>query len=350
MAFYPSTGCVLRFEIRTYLIIGTGKITMKFFFVHALLCAPAILAGAGTAMAQQYPSKPIRILVGFAAGGPADVAARTIGQKLTEKWGQQVIVDIRPGAGGNIATELAAKSPPDGYTLLEPAFAHAVNPVLYSKLPFDATRDFTPILLFASIANILVVHPSMPVTSVKDLLAFAKARPNQLTFGSAGSGTASHFAGELMNMMAGLKVTHIPYKGVAPAHLDTMAGQLSMMFGGIVTSVPAIKAGKLRALGVTTLKRWQGTPDIPTMSEAGLTGFEVNSWFGLLAPAGTPREIVTRLNTEVARSLREPDARERFFSIGAEPMGGTPEEFGDYIKSETAKWAKVIKAAGIKVD
>ncbi len=327
---------------------------MKHAFSGAALCVVALSFAAGPACAQPagqgYPSKPIRILVGFAAGGPSDVAARTIAQKLTEKWGQQVIVDIRPGAGGNIATELAAKSPPDGYTLLEPAFAHAVNPVLYSKLPFDAAKDFTPILLFASIANLLVVHPSIPANSVKELVAFAKARPDQLSFGSAGSGTASHFAGELMNMMGGIKVTHIPYKGLAPAHLDAMAGQLSMMFDGIVTGIPAVKAGKLRALGVTTKTRWRGTPDIPTLSEAGLTGFEVNSWYGLLAPAGTPREIVNRLNLEVARSLREPDARERFYSFGAEPMGGTPEEFGDYIKAETAKWSKVIKAAGIKVD
>ncbi|HTD90807.1 MAG TPA: tripartite tricarboxylate transporter substrate binding protein [Burkholderiales bacterium] len=323
---------------------------MKTPLLFAIVCSPALVTGIDAAIAQQYPSKPIRILVGFAAGGPSDVAARTIGQKLTEKWGQQVVVDIRPGAGGNIATELAAKSPPDGYTLLEPAFAHAVNPVLYSKLPFDALKDFAPILLFASIANMLVVHPSVPATSVKELVAFAKTRPNQLTYGSSGSGTASHFAGELLNMMAGLKVTHVPYKGLTPAHVDTIAGQLSMMFDGIVTGVPAVKAGKLRALAVTTAKRWRGTPELPTMSEAGLTGFEVNSWYGLLAPTGTPREIITRLNSEVARSLREPDARERLYTIGAEPMGGTPEEFDKYIRSEMAKWSKVIKTAGITVN
>jgi tripartite-type tricarboxylate transporter receptor subunit TctC len=318
--------------------------------VPALASAAALVLCVPVTLAQQYPSKPIRLLVGFAAGGPSDVAARTIAQKLHEKWGQQVIVDIRPGAGGNIATDIAAKAPADGYTLLEPAFAHAVNPLLYPKLPFDAVRDFAPILLFASIANLLVVHPSVPVHSVKELIAFAKTRPNQLTYGSAGSGTASHFAGELLNMMGGIKVTHVPYKGLAPAHTEVMGGQLSMMFDGIVTGLPAVKAGRLRALGVTTLKRWQGAPDIPTMSEAGLAGFEVNSWFGLLAPAGTPREIVQRLNSEVARSLREPDARERLYSIGAEPMSTTPEEFGAYIRSEMAKWAKVIKTAGIRVE
>jgi tripartite-type tricarboxylate transporter receptor subunit TctC len=323
---------------------------MKTFLYCAVPCAVLLMANAPCALAQQYPTKPIRLLVGFAAGGPSDVAARTIAQKLTEKWGQQVIVDIRPGAGGNIATEIAAKAPADGYTLIEPAFAHAVNPILYPKLPFDAVKDFAPILLFASIANLLVVHPSIPVHSVQELIAFAKARSNQLVYGSAGSGTASHFAGELLNVMGGIKVTHIPYKGLAPAHTETVGGQLSMMFDGIVTGLPAVKAGRLRALGVTTLKRWQGAPDIPTMSEAGLAGFEVNSWYGLLAPAGTPREIVLRLNSEVARALREPDARERLYSIGAEPMSNTPEEFAAYINAEMVKWSKVIKAAGIRVD
>jgi len=323
---------------------------MKKFLDYVVPCAVLLMAGAPGALAQQYPAKPIRLLVGFAAGGPSDVIARTIGQKLTEKWGQPVIVDIRPGAGGNIATEMAAKAPPDGYTLLEPAFAYAVNPLLYSKLPFDTVKDFAPVLRVASIANLLVVHPSIPAHSVKELIAFAKARPSQLVYGSAGSGTASHFAGELLNMMGSIKVTHIPYKGLAPAHTEVIGGQLSLMFDGIVTGLPAVKAGRLRALAVTTLKRWQGAPDIPTMSEAGLAGFEVNSWFGLLAPAGTPREIVLRLNSEVSRALHEPDARERLYSIGAEPMTNTPEEFAAYINAEMVKWSKVIKAAGIRVD
>ena len=314
----------------------------------------SIIAGiaccASLALAQPYPSKPIRLVIGFAAGGPSDVAARTIAQKLTEKWGQQVIVDIRPGAGGNIATEIVAKAPPDGYTLLEPAFAHAVNPSLYSKLPFDAVKDFAPILLFASIANVLVVHPSIPAQSVKELVALAKAHPGQLICGSAGNGTASHLALELLNLMGGVKITHVPYKGLAPAHTELMGGQLSMMFDGLVTGLPSVKAGRLRALAVTTLKRWQGAPDIPTMSEAGLAGFEVNSWYGLLAPAGTPREIIMKLNTEVARAVREPDARERLYSIGAEPMDNTPEEFQAYINAEMAKWAKVVKTAGIRAD
>ena len=249
-----------------------------------------------------------------------------------------------------IATEIVAKAPADGYTLLEPAFAHAVNPFLYSKLPFDAVKDFASVLLFASIANVLVVHPSIPVHSVKELIAFAKTRPNELTLGSSGNGTASHLAGELLSLMGGIKITHVPYKGLAPAHTEIMGGQLSMLFDGIVTGMPAVRAGRLRALAVTTVKRWQGTPDIPTMAEAGLPGFEVNSWYGLLAPAGTPREIIQRLNSEVGRALREPDARERLYSIGAEPMNGTPEEFTAYIAAEMAKWSKVVKNAGLRAD
>ena len=313
----------------------------------ALLAALASFAGA--VQAQSYPVKPIRILVGFAAGGPSDVGARTIGQKLTEKWGQPVVIDFRPGAAGNIGTDLAAKAPPDGYTLIAAAFAHAVNPSLYAKLPFDAARDFAPVLMFASIANLLVVHPSIPARSVKELIAFAKTKPDQLTIGSAGAGTSSHLSGELMKMIGGVRITHVPYKGLAPAHVDTIGGQLSMMFDGIVTGVPAAKTGRLRALGVTTAKRWQGAPDIPAISES-LPGFEVNSWYGLLAPAGTPRDIIMRLNTEVANALCEPDARARFYSIGAEPMSNTPEEFGAFIQGEMTKWAKVVKVAGIKVE
>ena len=323
---------------------------MKAFIVRVVRYVLLFCVIAAPAFAQHYPSKPIRLVVGFAAGGPSDVGARTIGQKLTEKWGQQVIVDIRPGAGGNIATEIVAKAPPDGYTLLLPAFAHAVNPSLYSRLPFDAEKDFAPIVLFASTPNMLVTHPSLPVTSVKELIAYAKTRPGQLSFGSAGNGTASHFAGELLNMMGGIKLVHIPYKGIAPAHTDTIGGQVQMMFDSVVNGLPAVKAGRLRALAVTTLKRWQGAPEVPTMSEAGLKGYEVNSWYGLLAPAHTPRDIIDRLNAEVRRSLHEPDARERLFSIGAEPMDNTPEEFGAYIRAEMEKWAKVVKAAGIRAD
>jgi tripartite-type tricarboxylate transporter receptor subunit TctC len=319
-------------------------------WLNSASCAAALLAMSSAGLAQQYPAKSIRLLVGFAAGGPSDVASRTVGQKLTQKWGQQIIVDIRPGAGGTIASDAVAKAPPDGYTLLVPAFSHAVNPSLISKLPYDTLRDFTPIVLFASTANMLVTHPSIPAKTVRELIAFAKARPNQLTYGSAGNGTASHLAGELLNTMGGVSITHVPYKGIAPAHTDTMGGQISMMFDSLVTGIPAVKAGRLRAFGVTTLKRWPGAPDVPTMSEAGLTGYEVNSWYGLMGPAGLSREIVQRLNAEVIRSMAEPDARERLYSIGAEPMSNTPEEFAAYIRSEMAKWDKVVKVAGIRAE
>jgi tripartite-type tricarboxylate transporter receptor subunit TctC len=302
------------------------------------------------AMAQQYPVKPIRIVVGFAAGGPTDVGARTIGQKLTESWGQQVIVDIRPGASGNIAAEHVAKSPPDGYTLLLAVFAHAVNPSLHPKLPFDAIKSFAPIIQYASIANLLVVHPSIPAKTVKELIAFARARPGELTSGSAGIGTSSHLSLELMAAMAGTRITHVPYKGLSAAHVDVVGGHLSMLFDNVVTALPHAKAGRIRMLGVTTLKRWSGAPEVPSISEAGLPGFEVNSWYGLLAPAGTPRELVLRLNAEVGRTLRAPDARERLFSIGAEPLSQTPEEFTAFIAAEVAKWAKVVKAAGIRIE
>ena len=308
------------------------------------------LLSAQGVFAQQYPVKPIRILVGFAAGGPTDIGARTIGQKLTESWGQQVIVDIRPGASGNIAAELVAKSPPDGYTLLLAVFAHAVNPSLHSKLPFDAVKSFAPIIRYASIANLLVVHPSIPAKSVKELIAFARSRPGELTSGSAGIGTSSHLSIELMASMSNSRITHVPYKGLSAAHVDVVGGQISMLFDNVVSALPHAKAGRIRMLGVTTLTRWAGAPDVPTMSEAGLPGFEVNSWYGLLAPAGTARELVLKLNSEIGRTLRAPDARERLFSIGAEPLSQTPEEFTAFIIAEVEKWAKVVKAAGIKIE
>jgi len=306
------------------------------------LCALPVLA-------QQYPAKPIRIVAGFAAGGPTDVGARTIGQKLTESWGQPVIVDIRAGASGNIAAEHVAKSPPDGYTLLLTVFAHGVNPSLHPKLPYDAIKDFAPVIHYATIANLLVVHPSIPVKTAKELIAVAKKRPGELTSGSAGIGTSSHLSLVLMNSMGGVDVRHVPYKGLSAAHTDVLGGQISMVFDNVVTALPQAKAGRLRMLAVTTPNRWPGTPDVPTMAET-LPGYEVNSWYGVLAPAGTPREIVLRLNAEIGRTLKAPDARARLFSIGAEPLSQTPEEFATFIASEVAKWAKVVKAAGIKIE
>ena len=298
-----------------------------------------------------YPSKPIRVLVGFPPGGNSDFVARAVGRGLSELWGQQVVIDNRPGAGGNIAAELVAKAPADGYTLLLGVFAHAVNPSLYgSRLPFNAVKDFAPVILCVSSANILVVHPSLPVKSVKELIAFAKAKPGQITYASSGNGTASHLAGELFDLMAGVKTVHVPYRGNGLAHTDLMGGRVIMFFAAMAGTLPSVQAGRLRALGVTTLKRWPGAPGVPTMSESGLAGFEVNSWSGILAPAGTPPEIVTRLNTEIARIMRQKETRDRLYSFGAEPIENTPAEFTAYINAGIAKWAKVVKGAGIRVD
>ncbi len=307
-----------------------------------------LLATSSTLHAQSYPNKPIRILVGFTAGGPTEVAARLAGQKLTAKWGQPVLVETRTGFGGNIAAEAVAKSAPDGHTLLLAAFAHAVNPALYTKLPFDTEKDFASVAMIASSANVFAVHPSVPARTLGEFTALAKAQPGRLTFGSAGSGTASHLAGELLNNMAGIKLTHVPYKGAAPASNDLLGGHISSAFPSVALALPHIQTGKLRPLGVASLKRSDNLPDIPTIAESGLTGFEVLSWYGLLAPAATPADIVLRLNQELVRGLHEPDAIERMKAIGAEPVRATPAEFTAFIKAELAKWTKVVQFAGVK--
>ena len=307
--------------------------------------------GQSRADAQQsFPAKAIRIVVGFPPGGNSDFIARAVGRGLGELWNQPVVIDNRPGAGGNVAAEIVAKSPADGHTLLLGVFAHAVNPSLYAKLPFDAIRDFAPVILCASSANILVVHPSLPARTVKELVALARLKPGAITYASAGNGTASHLAGELLKMMAGIDIVHVPYRGTGPAHTDLIGGRVTMFFAAMAGTLPNVLAGRLRALGVTTLKRWPGAPAVPTMAEAGLPGFEVNSWSGLLAPAGTSKEIIVRLNTEVARILRSAQTAERLYSFGAEPIDNTPEEFSAYINSELTKWAAVVKAAGLRAE
>jgi tripartite-type tricarboxylate transporter receptor subunit TctC len=317
-----------------------------------LTCAtlPALALFANNAHAQSYPAKPIRIVVGFAPGGPTDIYARLIGQKLTAAWGQPIIVDARPGASGNIGADVVAKSPPDGYTLMVPSFSIAVNPSIYPKLPYDVLRDFAPVSLYASVGHILLVHPSVPARSVRELLALAKQKPGTLLFASAGNGTAGHLAGELFNMMAGVKLTHVPYKGMAPAQTDAIGGQVSMLFDSLSTGLTAIRGKRLHPLAVTTLNRQPSAPDIPTLSESGLKGYEDSAWYGLLAPAGTPREIVQRLYTEVTRGLREPDARDRFAALGAELVDKNPEAFGEHLRAEIAKWSKVVRAAGVRVE
>lgn len=302
------------------------------------------------ATAADYPTKPIRMIVGFAPGGGTDTTARAIANKLNELMGQQIIIDNRAGAAGNIATDLVAKANPDGYTLLLGTIAAlAINPSLYrTKLPFDSVKDFAPIIQAVDSTNILSVHPSVPVGSVKDLIALAKTK--SLNYGSSGVGGTGHLAGELFDTMAGTKMTHIPYKGGGPAMIDLVGGQVQLVFATAASAVPQIKAGKIKGIAVTTIKRSALMPNIPTIAESGLPGFDANNWYGLLAPAGTPRPIIMRLNTEVKKVLAMPDVKDFLFNQGLDPAPGTPEQFGAYIKSEMVKWAKVVKASGARAD
>ena len=312
----------------------------------------ALLAAfASAALAQAYPNKPIRVVVPFPAGGTTDILARAVGQKLTESLGVAVVVDNRPGAAGNIGADIVAKSAPDGYTLLMGTVGtHAINASLYAKMPYDHVKDFSPVILVAGVPNVLVVNPSLPVNSVADLIKLAKAKPGQINFASSGSGTSIHLSGELFKTMAGVDVTHIPYKGSAPALADLIGGQVQLMFDNLPSALPQIKGGKLRAIAVTSLTRAPALPDLPTMSESGLPGFESSSWFGLLAPAGTPQPIITRLNAEVNKWLQTPEARDHLLAQGAFAAGGSPAQFAAHIRAETDKWAKVVKASGAKVD
>lgn len=314
-----------------------------------VMCAVLVAASAGTGLAQtSYPTRPVRMVVPSSAGGGADIIARIITPRLSERLGQQVIVDNRPGAGTMIGGEVVAKSPPDGYTLLLGISTLATNPVVYKRVLYDAQRDFAPITLAISAPNILVVHPSVPVKTVKELIAFARARPGALNFASAGSGTNPHLSMELFLGMAKLKMVHIPYKGSAPAIIDMLAGHVAVMTATILTGMPHVRTGRLRALGVTSAKRTAAAPEIPTIAEAALPGYEAVQWYGVLAPAQTPKEITARLHTEIARILNLPEIRERFLGDGADPVGNTPEEFGRFIRTEIEKWARVGRDAGIK--
>ena len=306
---------------------------------------------ATLASAQAYPTRPIRLVVPFPAGGTTDILAREAAQKLTEVLGQAVVVDNRPGAAGNIGSDLVAKSAPDGYTLLMGTVGtHAINPSLYSKMPYDHVKDFAPVVLVAGVPNVLVVNPALPVNSVAELIKLAKDKPGQINFASSGSGTSIHLSGELFKTMAGVDMTHVPYKGSSPALTDLIGGQVQIMFDNLPSALPQIKGGRLRAIAVTSLKRAPVLPDIPTINESGLPGFEASSWFGVLAPAGTPAPIVARINTEVNKWLQSADAREKLLGQGAEAAGGSPEQFGNFIHAESEKWAKVVKASGAKVD
>jgi tripartite-type tricarboxylate transporter receptor subunit TctC len=300
---------------------------------------------------ETYPNRPVRIVVSFSAGGPTDIVGRVFAQKLSELLGQQFYVENKVGAGGNIGADQVAKSPPDGYTLLMGTVGtHAINPSLYAKMPYDHVKDFVPVILVAGVPNVLVVNPSLPVNSVQELIAYAKANPNKLNFASSGNGTSIHLSGELFKTMTGVQMTHVPYKGSAPALTDLIGGQVQLMFDNLPSSLQFIKAGKLRALAVTSLARSSTLPELPTLAESGLPGFEASSWFGVLAPAGTPNDIVKKLNGEIAAWLASPDAKEKLAAQGAIAAGGTPDTFVTHIAAESAKWAKVVKASGAHVD
>ena len=317
-----------------------------------LLCAAAFYACAGLSAHAQttYPNKPLRLIVPFAPGGSNDIVARIIGYKFAEHFKQQVIIDNRGGASGIIGTDLAAKAPHDGYTLLMMSLTLAVNPSLYKKLPYDTEKDLIPVSLVASAPLILVVHPSLPVKSLKELIAHAKANPGKLNFGSGGPGTTPHLAGEMLKGMAGLQMTHVPYKGGGPALADLMGGQLQLILENIPSTLPHVKSGKLRVLALTGLTRSALVPDVPTLDEAGLKGYEIVGWNGLFVPAATPNAIVSRLHTETVTALAQPDIKERLSGLGAEGIGNTPAQFSAFVKGEIKKWAQVVRDAGLRAE
>ncbi len=317
----------------------------------AAVLGVVLLAFSTSASAQQYPNRPIRFVVPFAPGGSTDTLARTIGQKLTEALQQQVVVDNRSGANGNIGMEIVAHAAPDGYTILLGYIANlGIGPALYAKLPFDPVRDYAPITQLASSPNILAVHPSLPVKSLRELIAYAKTNPKKLNFASSGVGSIGHLTGELLNRSAGVDMVHVPYKGSGQAVIDLLGGQVQMMFSGMSSVMQHIKAGKLRALAVTGAQRSPAVPDVPTIAESGFPGFEATAWYGVLAAARTPKTIVNRLHDEIVRALALPDVKERLNNVGFELVGGTPDEFTAFIKSEIAKWTRVVRDAHISAE
>lgn len=302
------------------------------------------------AVAQSYPVRTIRMVVPFAPGGGTDTTARIVSQRLAEQLGVPVVVDNRPGAGSMLGTELVAKAPPDGYTLLTVAPEFSINPSLQPRVPYDALRDFAPISQLVSSQYFLSTHPTVPVKTVKEFVALAKSRPGQLNYGSSGNGSANHLAGVLFQNMTGTRLVHVPFKGAAPAAVALMSGEIDFMFSSTTSVVSQVKAGKVRAVAVTGRKRFAEMPHIPTISEAGVPGFEVTGWYVTLAPAGTPREIIAKLNAGIVKAVRLPAVRERFAALGTEPVGGTPEECAAFLRAEIDKWAKVVKASGARPD
>lgn len=317
-----------------------------FLAASAGACWAQGAADGGSAI---YPARPIRMIIALAPGGGVDTSGRLLGQKFTEAWGQQVVAENRPGAGGTIATEIVARAAPDGYTLLMVSMGHAITPALY-KLSYDTIRDFAPISLFVQSPSVMAVHPSLPVKSVKELIAFAKPRPDQILFSSSGSGSGQHLAMELLNRMAGIRLVHVPYKGTAPSILDLVAGRVSITSASAISTMPHVRSGRLRALAVSSAKRSPSVPELPTVAEAALPGFAVDQWYGLFAPAGTPKEIVAKLYGEIAKAVADPGTKERLLAMGLDPAGTPPDEFTAYLKTETAKWGKLVREAGIRAN
>lgn len=319
-----------------------------------LALATIALTAAGNAgaqaNAQNFPNKPIHIIVTFTSGGAPDIIARLIGERMSADWGQSVIIDNKPGAGGNIGADFVAKSAPDGYNIVVGTVGtHSINGALYPKMPYDMVKDFSPITLLATTPNMLVVHNDVPAKNLKEFIELGK-KEGKMSFASSGSGTSIHVSGELFKSVTGIDMTHIPYKGRASAIPDLLGGRVTMMFDNMPSSLPLVKEGKLRALGVTSLKRSAAAPDIPTLAEAGLPGFEAVSWFAMFAPANTPKTIVTKLQLEIAKILKSPDISKRLLDLGLEPIDSTPEELAAYQRSEIAKWAKVVKDSGAKLE
>ena len=302
------------------------------------------------ASAQAYPSKPIKFVVGFAPGGATDVVGRLMAKKIGDALGQPIIIENKAGGSSNIGAEAVFRAAPDGYTFYVSAITSAINVSLFPKLPFDFAKDFEPVALFANVPNILVVHPSVPAKTVKELIDLARAQPGKLSYASSGSGTSIHLCGELFKMLAKVDMVHIPYKGSAPAMTDMIGGQVQVMFDNMPSALPHVKAGKLRALAVTSAQRSPSAPDVITMGEAGVPGFDVQSWFGLVAPKGTPKDIIARVNAEAVNALATAEIKERFLDLGAVPAPMSPEAFGDFIRAEIIRWSEVVKASGAKVE
>jgi tripartite-type tricarboxylate transporter receptor subunit TctC len=341
MSEYASGDCAL---------IQQGANTFR-YFVLAIGTAFVMLWVDCAHAAEEYPSRPLRLIVPFPPGGPADTLARIVAEKLGARFGQPIVVDNHAGAGGNIGMEIGAKATADGYTLvLAPAGNLTVNPSLYRNMPYDVTRDFSPVTVIAATPNILIVSPAVPARTLTELIVHMKAHPGELNYSSPGNGSGAHLAGELFKRMAGVDMTHVPYNGIASAVTAVVGGQVQLMFAGITSALPQVKAGKVRALGIASLKRSAAAPELPTLAESGLPGFDVTSWYGIVVPAGSPAAVIDRLQKETAKIVRLPEVRDRLTALGAEPLGNTPVEFAAMIRTETVKWRKIVVDANIKAE